>query len=415
MRNLIALIAVLLPGVALAGGYAVPNTNPRDNSMGGANVANEVGPEAAGNNMAALAGREGFAVSASGALIYLRSTWTDTSGLYGGATASTLPKAAFPPNLNLSYGGKLGNGMGWGVGLALQAPGGGLVHWPRNWAGETRVLEVNRQIVSLDVGGAFQPIEQLKIGVSGVYYTASEDLFQALDFVGTKGYARVSASGSGLGYAVSAEFTPSKDLPLRFGVAYRHQALIKLEGDAHFEGIPAAFVTAKENAPLIDQSVKHDLMFPNVLNLGVSYDPIKNLTINAGFTFWRWIVYKNDAFIGSKGTTILVNNNYTNGQSYRLGAEYGGLEAIPALKLRVGLVRDISPLPTSTISPSLPDSSRSVFELGAGFDLTSSLQVNASWEHAFFDEATVTGTEAFPGTYNTVADIFMIGLQWKMK
>ena len=283
MRTLIALIAILLPGAALAGGYAVPNTNPRDDAMSGANVANEVGPEAAAANMSAIAGREGLAISASGTILYLRSTWTDTAGIYGGASATTVPKAAFPPNLNITYGGKMGNGMGWGLGLALQAPGGGLVSWPTHWAGETAIQDVNRQIISLDVGGAFQPIESLKIGLSGVYYTATEDLFQILDFVGAKGGARLSAKGSGLGWSGSAEFTPSKDLPLRFGFAYRHQALLELEGNAHFEGIPPAFVTAKPNAPLIDQGVKHNLMFPNVLNLGVSYDPMANLTVDTKF------------------------------------------------------------------------------------------------------------------------------------
>src|SRR6478752_5179044 len=145
MKNLIALLAVLLlPAAALAGGYAIPNTNPRDEAMGGANVANQTGPEAAIGNMSAVAGTEGLQASISDAIIYRRTEWTDTSGTQGGGSETTIPKAAFPPNLNVTYGGKLGNGMGYGFGVAVSAPGGGLINWNSNWEGRTDIIYVKR-------------------------------------------------------------------------------------------------------------------------------------------------------------------------------------------------------------------------------------------------------------------------------
>lgn len=414
MRTLkVSLAVLLLPAVCFAAGYAVPNTNPRDDAMAGANVANETGPEAAYGNIAAIAGREGLGISASGSVIYFRSTWTDTSGLNGpSATADQVPKAAFPPNFNVTYGGKLSNGMGWGVGAAFAAPGGGLVHWPRNWAGQYYIQEVNRQIVSLDVGGAFQPIESLKLGVTGTYIHGSEQLFQMLNFVGQQGEAHLSTNGSGWSWTAAAEFTPSKDLPLRFGAQYKHQGLVSLSGNAHFIGVPQAFQTSG----LIDQGATHNTMFPNVLNLGASYDPIPNLTVNIAYTFWRWVVYRNDVFVGDKGLTIDIAHNFHNGQTYRLGAEYGGIAALPALKVRAGFLRDVSPQPSDTLSPALPDASRWVMELGAGYSLLKdTLDLNVAWEHAFFDSTTATGTETLNGTYDITADVFVVGLAYKMK
>ena len=39
LRNLLLTAALLVPAVALAGGYAVPNTNARDLSLAGSAVA----------------------------------------------------------------------------------------------------------------------------------------------------------------------------------------------------------------------------------------------------------------------------------------------------------------------------------------------------------------------------------------
>jgi long-chain fatty acid transport protein len=404
MRNLIALIAVLLPAAALASGYVLPNTNPRDEGMAGANVANAVGPEAAFTNMSALAGREGLGVSLSGSLIYLRADWTD-----GVDTVSTVPKGTFPPNFNLTYGGKLPNGMGWGAGLAVAVQGGGLVHWPSHWAGRTRIQEVTRSVLTAEFGAAFQPIEQIKLGGSFVYYSGSEKLKQILDFGASEGEAQLSTKGSGKGYSVSAEITPVKDLPLRFGVVYRHQALLNLEGDAHFQAVPAGFQTSG----LIDQKVTHKLMFPNLLTFGASYDtPLPGLTVNLAATYFRWSVYKEDVFAGVKGTTIVLAQNFEDTMTYRIGAEYA---LIPALKVRAGALRDNSPQPTTTLSPSVPKGAVTSTQLGAGYQITKELQVNVAWEHAFYDEVSASGSEAFKGTYNPVADVWVLGLQYMMK
>src|ERR671937_3310355 len=108
MRHLIA--ALLLAPAAFAGGYAIPNENPRDLALSQATVAAQNGPEAAHTNPSALAGQQGLAVSASGEMIYNRTTWSDPAL----GQASLQPKANFPPQVAASYGNTLANGMAYG-------------------------------------------------------------------------------------------------------------------------------------------------------------------------------------------------------------------------------------------------------------------------------------------------------------
>jgi long-subunit fatty acid transport protein len=42
------------------------------------------------------------------------------------------------------------------------------------------------------------------------------------------------------------------------------------------------------------------------------------------------------------------------------------------------------------------------------------LEVNAAYFHAFYDKVTSVGTEAFPATYDTRANIYAINVTWKM-
>src|SRR5438874_2372582 len=118
LRNLLLTAALLVPAVALAGGYAVPNTNARDLSLAGSAVAGQKDATAAYVNPAALSGLEGLSVVANGTMIDFRSTWSATDG--NSARESNL-KPAWPPSLFASYGGR-SNGIGWGVGAGFNIP-----------------------------------------------------------------------------------------------------------------------------------------------------------------------------------------------------------------------------------------------------------------------------------------------------
>jgi len=400
MRNLLA-AALLLPAAAFAGGYAVPNTNARDLSMAGSAVAGQLDATAAYVNPAALSGLDGLSVVANGTMIDFRSTWSAFDGNSG--RESNL-KPAWPPSLFASYGGKT-SGIGWGVGAGFNIPFGGNVYWPGDWPGRFSIITVNRRTYGMYLTGGVQPVPQIKLGGGLIYYRTTEDLAQAFNFLGQEGGAALGTAGGKVSIDLSAEVTPIIGVPLTIGVDYKHKADQTLTGHAHFDNAPPAL-----GPNTLDQGVTHDLTIPNLLNVGIAYRVLPNLLVTGAWTFDRFIVYKRDLFAGDLGTTVLVNRDYKNGYTFRLGAEME--DVLPKLTVRAGVLRDISPTRQEALSPTIPDANSTAVALGLGYEISPGLALNATYFHAFFDSTNTVGNDVFQGKFETRANIYTIGIAW---
>jgi long-subunit fatty acid transport protein len=218
-------------------------------------------------------------------------------------------------------------------------------------------------------------------------------------------------SGGALAYSAAAEITPVLGFPLTLAIDYKHQGVQKLEGNAHYNNVPAALSTT-----LVDQKVTHVLTTPNVLHVSAAFKPTKDWLVGADFTFDRYKVYRNDTFKGEFATTcpsaacVVVPRNYGNGQSYRLGAEY---TVSPRLEVRGGLMRDISGLKTDTYSPTIPDGDAWIVAGGLTYALGPTLAVSGALYYAMIDKVTVTGTTELQGTYNTNVLIAGVTIGWR--
>jgi len=402
MRNLLATAALLLPAAALAGGYAVPNTNARDLSMAGSAVAGQKDATATYVNPAALSGIEGLSVVANGTYIDFRSTWNDPAS---SASRESNLKPAWPPSLFASYGGKV-DGMGWGVGAGFNIPFGGNVYWPGDWPGRFSIITVNRRTYALYLTGGFQPVPQIKVGGGLIYYRTTEDLAQAFNFLGQEGGAALGTSGGKVSFDLSTEITPITGVPLTIGIDYKHKADQTLTGHAHFDNAPPAL-----GPNTLDQGVTHDLTIPNLLNVGIAYRVLPTLLLTGAWTFDRFIVYRRDLFQGDLGTSVVVNRNYKNGYTFRVGGELE--DVVPKLTLRAGVLRDISPTRPDAFSPTIPDANSTAFALGVGYEISPGLALNATYFHAFFDEANTVGADVFAGRFETRANIVTVGITFR--
>ncbi len=417
MRKHLLAPALLLPGLALANGYNLPNTNTRDLGLADSARAAQFSAAAVYANPAALAGLEGLNLSLGLSLLDLRNDWhgpggaeAAAAGVSGEMNASMKFHAAFPPAFFVAYGGKVGN-HGWGIGTGWNIVGGGNVFWPDDWAGRFRVVQVDRKIHAFYFTGGVEVVKGIKLGGGLVYYRTSEDLIQGINFVASEGQVELAASGGAVSYDLSALVTPIEGFPLTIGLDYKHQGVQKLTGDAHFSNVPAAFATS----PILqDQAVTHFLTVPNVLNVGAAYRVVPRLLVTAGFTFDRYVVYPQDVFAGDLGATVIVNRKYRNGVTYRLGGE---LTATPKLTVRAGVLRDVSGLDKDAYSPSLPDSNAWAGGLGATWAFTPDVALDAAVWYAHLDEVTATDTgpfpQAFPGRYNPQAFIYSLAVTWK--
>jgi long-chain fatty acid transport protein len=403
MRTLKSLLAasLLLPALALANGYDVPNVTPRDLSMSGSGGAAQNDAAAAYAMSSGLARLPGFNLSLNASMLVLGTTWTAPAGSGLTPSTSSIDFAPVPPvSIFASYGFDLA-GHRAGVGFGLNNPGGGAVNWDEQWAGRGRIITVDRKIYGLYLTGGVELLKQLRVGGGLVYYYGTEYLKLGVQPF-PDAYGELSTKGGAVAFDLNAEVSPIESLTV--AADYKYKGTMKLKGDGHFE-VPAVLALAVQ-----DQGVSHELTYPAVLNVAAAWQVTRPVLVTAGVTYNWYSVYKEDAFVGDKGFLKVVPRNYDNGITYRLGLEYAANEK---LNLRAGLLRDLSGFKTDTYSPTLPDGNSWAGSVGAGYAFSKNLTANAGFFYAYFDKVTATGTEAFPGSYQTNAWILSGGISYQ--
>jgi long-chain fatty acid transport protein len=407
MRTKIALLATaLLPAVALANGYDVPNITPRDLALNESAVAAQYDAGATYALPAALSKVRGLSLNLAGSILDNKTDWSAPGGSYmaGSPGSSTKFKPAPPVALFAAYGTEVG-GHGLGVGLGMNVVAGGNMYWNDEWAGRGRIITVDRKVYGFYLTGGYEVVPGLRLGGGLVYYYTTEYLKIGIQ-PDQNAYGELATKGGAPAFDLSAEYTPDfGDKPLTFAVDYKHKGTQNLTGDGNFV-VPGGLSTAS-----VDQSVRHQLTYPNVFNVGLAYrPPVKGLQLTGVYTLTRYKVYSSDQFDGSKGIQILVPRNYGNGRTFRFGAEYDFTQNWTG---RFGFMRDLSGFKTDTYSPTLPDGNAWCFAVGGGYKVMQDLTVNATVFFATLDKVTSTGSETLPGDYSTRVWLYSLGLTYR--
>ena len=409
--KIIAIAAALLPALAVANGYDVPSVTPRDLALveSGTAAQNDAGATFA--NPAALSRVKGLSLNLAGSYLDLSSSWEAPAGsnMAGSPGASIKDKPVPPVALYAAYGFDAG-GLPVGIGLGMNLPAGGNMYWQDDWAGRGRIITVDRKVYGFYLSGGVEVMEGLRLGGGFVYYYTTEYLKIGIQPFATA-YGEIATKGGAPSFDLSADWTPrlsGQELPFTLAVDFKYKGKQTLKGDGNFV-MPDSLLGG--TPPPVDQKVTHELTYPSVLNLGIAYrPPVAGLQLMFSYTWTGYSVYKDDTFVGDKGTTITVPRNYGNGNTFRLGAEY---ETTPKLTLRAGILRDLSGFKTDTYSPTLPDGNAWAGALGAGWKFNPDLSLAATVFYALIDEVQTTGTTAMPGIYNTNVYIVSLGVSWR--
>ncbi len=411
-KNLLGIaVLALLPAAAWAGGYTVPNVNPDDLAMAGSRVAAQDTAAAVYGNPAALARLHGLNLSAGASLIDFGANWTDPTGTFSPSKADTNVDIVPTPSVYASYGFDLPNEMRMGVGAGVTIPFGGNVNWPNDWPGRYDIQTVNRRVWGMYLSAGIEPLRWLRLGGGLVWYRGTEKFTLALPTPPTDTPVALTTSGGAVTYDLALELQPIQ--PLRIGLDYQHQGPMTLDGHVYFDNPPA--VLASQG--VFDQTVTHRLTVPNVLGVGVAYQALPMLTVTGAFTWTRYSSYDKDTFALAQGAPIDVQRRYTDGYTYRLGAEVG---PIGKLRVRAGVLRDVSPTPAEWMHASIPDSDVWGVSAGAAYEILPKLEIAAAYFHAFFDETRTCQVTAgaclpnnvFPGIYGARANIVSLAATW---
>jgi long-chain fatty acid transport protein len=225
------------------------------------------------------------------------------------------------------------------------------------------------------------------------------------------GILGADATGTGFGYNFGLQWKPLSSLS--FGVAYRSQIKLDLDGDANYLATTALGQNpALGLAKAIKTGAKTDITLPDTLTLGVAYKPIDALTLEFDVERTGWSSY--DKIEIKFGDQLAAFNNKPEAKNwkdvwtYRLGTQYA---VNKSLDLRAGFAYDSNPIPDSTLGAELPDSDRYNISLGSGIhNEFASIDFGYMWVH--WRDRTVNNAKE-SGTFKSDAHLVGASVTYK--
>jgi long-chain fatty acid transport protein len=251
--------------------------------------------------------------------------------------------------------------------------------------------------------------------------------------------------GDGSAYGANAGLLFKASEKLSIGVSGRYSTDLKLKGDfkltaaaQDFRPQIAALLAAKQidaataaglsnvfkgtNIALTDiNDVEADLPLPWTLGAGIAFKPTSRWTITADASLTNWEAW-DKIELKRKGETINeIDLGWKNTIELGAGIEFLAMQKEDTkLFLRLGGYTVDSPVPDSTMNPTLLDPARRILLTG-GFGLVmGKFTVDLAYEHAIFADKDIPasdykiGAEGYPmnyaGKYKFNANVFTLGL-----
>lgn len=424
--GIVALLLATTTSLALAGGYQVNEHNARAMGMGGAFVAIASDASAVFFNPAGLAFQKGFSVLGGGTMIMPSTSFTGVkqNGTGTRPDQSMKSQTFFPPNVYLSY--NMDN-LTFAVGVF--APYGLGTEWEPTWDGRYSAVKTDLQAIYINPSIGYRLSDQFSIGVGVSYITGSAKLnrkvrtFSALVPAPTPSTSDgdVSLDGTGSGFTFNAGLLYKPSEQLSVGLAYRHVAKIKFEGDAKFTNMQAlaSFFPGGKGSV--------ELPMPSNLQAGLAYNVSNDLTLALDFQYVLWSAYDKLMIVVPDGpaapaalggqplqTTSTLVEDWKDAFLLRFGGEY----RMDKLSLRAGVLYDATPQPDKSVEPMLPDANRIEVTVGAGYMISDMLSIDVAYQFisaadrkgGFADVLGGSTLATYAGTYKTTANLLGVDI-----
>lgn len=388
---------LLFAAPAAAAGFALPEQSARSIGMGGTGVASAEGASTVFSNPGALGFEEGFAAELTGIFIVPLFSYEPLRAIDGTSTSASTRVFALPTFFAAAPIGPVRVGLGafanYGLGIT----------WPRAFDGRFEATHSNLQTFTLNPTVAWRFHEHVSIGAGLDLVRGTVELIRQLDLVDTEGTLRLGGDtwGCGGNAGISTHWLSDR---LVAGVSYRSAVSLRFRGRADFTA-PKEFQDT-----LKDQDVKTALLLPHTVALGAAFrvTPSVRVTLEATFTTWSTLDALVLEFHDPQLDTTL-RRDWADTITVRAGAE---LTAIPrTLHVRLGTGFDPSPSPATTLSPSLPDSSRVLASAGVGFQ-RGNFSVDLGYLFVFLLPRS-SEPDAFPARYSGTAHVIGLSVGFK--
>ncbi|CAM3957198.1 OmpP1/FadL family transporter [Roseateles saccharophilus] len=481
VRPLLAAIALLpLALTAQAAGYRFGTQSAAAEGTANANGAEAADASTLFANPAGIT-RLGKGWNFSGVLDYVdpKTRFTDEgstislpgSGLQPRAIGTvgdtmSFAKPQVVPHAYLSYQGD--NGLAYGLGVFV--PWGTKLNYPANWGGRYNLQSVELKSLSINPNIAWKAAPELSLaaglniqymegklkravpyasvyaagllgaahqaavgGAPGLALQLQQQAAQVFGDPSYDGSIAVDGSNWGLGFNLSLLWEPAAGS--RVGVSYRSSVAQKLRGHADWTqptNLPAAVLAAITAAPYNgvtaldhnDSDASLSVRTPESLSAHGFQQLTPSVAIMGDFTFTRDSRLK-QLRIDFANTTAdsITAEHWKDSTKVSIGAQW---KALPSLMLRTGYSRDLSPVPSATRSPALPDAARTWFALGANWAFMDNASVDFSFGHVKLKDAAMNATDdgdgetpcncsfaTARGNYATKATVFGVQFNYK--
>lgn len=375
-------------------------------------------------------------------------------------------KPVVVPHAYLAY--KASDTLAYGLGVFV--PWGTKLNYGENWSGRYNLQKVELQSISINPNVAFKPRPDLSLaaglnlqymdgklrravpyasvyaagllnaahqaaagGAPGLALQLQQQAAQVFGNATYDGSIAVDGKDWGLGFNLALLWEPTT--ATRVGLSYRSSVSHKLKGSADWTqptNLPAEVLAAIKAAPYNgvsaldhnDSDASLAVRTPESLSLHGFQQLTPTVAVMADFTWTRDSRLQRLIIdFASSTADSITAEHWKDSTKLSVGAQW---KVLPSLMLRTGYSRDLSPVPSSTRSPALPDAHRTWYALGANWAFSDNISMDFSFGHVKLKDAAMEATDdgdgvtpcncaysTARGNYTTKATIF--GAQFNYK
>jgi long-chain fatty acid transport protein len=173
----------------------------------------------------------------------------------------------------------------WVHGLSVNVPSGIGSDYGSSWSGRYLSQESSLVFVAINNSLAYRWDDAWSVaGGVQVMYVASESKTR-VNNIGPRGDGRIKLDedGVGVGFTLSSLYELSEDT--RFGISYRSETKIDLDGTPEFKNIDNAYLVALNNQGLLGQEIDVDFKVPQQVQVGLFHQINQRYSVTAD-VYW---------------------------------------------------------------------------------------------------------------------------------
>ena len=329
---------------------------------------------------------------------------------------------------------------GMTIGASVGAPFGLKTEYEPGWVGRYRALTSDVKVVDLTLSVAFKATDGVSIGAGLIYERADVTLSKAIDF-GTAicaasnpancfnpsypfkpqqldGTFEVSGDSASLGYVVGAQIAPNDKLAI--GISHRSEIKHDLEGTLDYT-VPGAAATALAAAgrTFPDGDGGARLVTPAITTLSIKYGFTDSFRVLADYQSTGWSSLHDVTITRTNGTIVGSEPfHWEDTDFFSIGAEF---DINDAFTVRGGIGQDESPTNDTHRTPRLPDNDRMLYSIGATWNLSPALSVDAAYQRIEIDSPQISlpvdvasgNTSTLVGEFSGHANLFGVSAQYR--